>query len=187
MQTSTDHSSIFEGISFLLSHLPRPDFPRTIATLLTEGKQRVMPNIEQAMEYYKQANYMDCRLAAYPYTVDGRAQIITFVMLDLDLNNFHYSRQKLDIALKKLLLSLKKLDIVPTVIWSGNGFHVLVTLEPLPSTLEDMAEFNQFEEPSKYILRFLEKRLSAGKSDYVHNNTVSFGNCMLRVPGGFNL
>jgi hypothetical protein len=49
-----------------------------------------------------------------------------------------------------------------------------------------MAEFSKFEEPSKYVLRFLEKYLSNGKSDHVHNSTVSFGNCRLRVPGSFN-
>ena len=52
-------------------------------------------------------------------------------MLDLDLNNFKYSRQKLDKALKKILLSLKKDDIIPIVIWTGNGYHVLVPLQPL--------------------------------------------------------
>jgi hypothetical protein len=58
-------------------------------------------------------------------------------------------------------------------------------MEPLLHPL-DMVEFAKFEEPSKKILRFLEKHLSNGKSDHVHNSTVSFGNCMLRVPGSFN-
>jgi hypothetical protein len=49
-----------------------------------------------------------------------------------------------------------------------------------------MAEFARFEEPSKKIFRFLEKYISKGKSDSVHNKTVSFENCMLSVPGSFN-
>jgi hypothetical protein len=106
-------------------------------------------------------------------------------MLDLDLNNFKFSKQKLDRALNKILSSLKDV-IEPTVIWSGNGYHVLIPIEPLQSTLEDMAEFNKFQDPSKFILRFLEKYLSKGKSDSVHNSTVSFSNCMLRVPGSIN-
>jgi hypothetical protein len=68
------------------------------------------------------------------------------------------------------------------VIWSGNGYHVLVPLQPLDSILENTSEFAKFTEPSKYILRFLEKHLSGAKFDKVHNSTVSFGNCMLRVP-----
>lgn len=179
-----DSSSIFYGVDFLLSHLAKPEFPRTIATKLTQGKQIVIVTKEEALACYKDANYMDCRLAAYPYTVDNRPQIIDFIMIDLDLNNFKYSRQKLGKALHKILSKLKPIE--PTVIWSGNGYHVLVPIQPLQSILEDMPEFTKFKEPSKYILRFLEKSLSCGKSDKVHNNTVSFGNCMLRVPGSFN-
>jgi hypothetical protein len=186
MQT-IDFSSIFYGVDFLLSHLSKPDFPRTIATKLTEGKQVVVYDKIEALAYYKQANYMDCRLAAYPYSFTKTPQIIDFVMLDLDLNNFKYSRQKLDKALHKILLELNNTyGIMPTVIWSGNGYHVLVPLDTLRSTLEDMAEFARYTDPSKHILRFLEKYISKKKSDSVHNNTVSFGNCMLRVPGSIN-
>jgi hypothetical protein len=191
MQSSASNStfsSIFYGLDFLLSHLSKPEFPRTIATLLTEGKQVVVYSNIEALAYYKQADYKDCRLAAYPYIVDKKPQIIDFVMLDLDLNNFHYSRQKLDAALKKILSTLSKDGIIPTVIWTGNGYHILVPLQPLELPLEDMPEFAKFnfKDPSKYILRFLEKRLSGGKSDKVHNSTVSFGNCMLRVPYSIN-
>ena len=185
--TNPDFPPIFSGVNFLLQHLAKPDFPRTIATKLTEGKQFIVSSKEEAISFYKEANYMDCRLAAYPYNVNNTApQIIDFVMLDLDLNNFSYSRQKLDMALNKILMLLKKDNVEPTVIWSGNGYHVLVPLEPLQCILEDMSEFSKFTEPSKKILRFLEKHISKGNSDSVHNSTVSFGNCMLRVPHSFN-
>jgi hypothetical protein len=186
MQINSNNSSIFYGVDFLLSHLSKPNFPRTIATRITEGKQVVVHDKIEALAYYKMANYEDCRLAAYPYNADKLPQVIDFVMLDLDLNNFKFSRQKLDKTLNKILLSLKKENIEPSVIWSGNGYHVLVPLEPLESTLENMSEFVKFKEPSKYILRFLEKHIFNKKSDSVHNNTVSFGNCMLRVPGSIN-
>jgi hypothetical protein len=180
-------SNIFYGLDFLLTHLSKPEFPRTMATKLTEGKQVTVYEKIETLAYYKQANYMDCRLSVYPHTFDKASQIIDFVMLDLDLNNFKYSRQKLDKALNKILMELKnRHGIVPTTIWSGNGYHVLVPLDPLGSTLEDMAEFAKFKEPSKHILRFLEKYISKKKSDSVHNSTVSFGNCMLRVPGSIN-
>jgi hypothetical protein len=186
LTAATDSPSIFYGVNFLLQHLAKPEFLRTIATKLTKGKQIIVASKEEALACYKDSNYMDCRLAAYPYTVNNSPQVIDFVMLDLDLNNFKFSRQKLDRALNKILILLKKDSVKPTVIWSGNGYHVLVPLEPLQSTLEDMTEFSKFEEPSKKVLRFLEKYLSNGKSDSNHNGTVSFGNCMLRVPGSFN-
>jgi hypothetical protein len=181
-----DYSSIFIGVDFLLKHLAKPEFPRTIATKLTEGRQIVVANKEGALSYYQASNFMDCRLAAYPYTGNKDPQIIDFVMIDLDLNNFKFSRKKLDQALNKILLKLTKDLVEPTVIWSGNGYHILVPIDPLESILEDPPEFSRFKEPSKNILRFLEKHVSNGKSDSVHNRTVSFGNCMLRVPGSLN-
>jgi hypothetical protein len=36
------------------------------------------------------------------------------------------------------------------------------------------------------FLRFIEWFLSNGKSDKAHNTTVSFNNCMLRIPGSIN-
>lgn len=49
-----------------------------------------------------------------------------------------------------------------------------------------MPKFKGFKEPSKEFLRFAEWYLSDGKCDNEHNKTVSFNNCMLRVPGSFN-
>jgi Primase X len=49
-----------------------------------------------------------------------------------------------------------------------------------------MPEFNKFKEPSKEFLRFAEWYLSNGKADSEHYHTVSFRNCMLRIPGSFN-
>ena len=119
---NSNSSSIFFGIDFLLNHLKKPEFPRTIATLLTEGKQIIVSNKEEALSFYKDSNYMDCRLAAYPYSVNNNLpQIIDFVMLDLDLNNFKFSRQKLDRALNKILLTLKKDTVEPTVIFRRYG------------------------------------------------------------------
>jgi hypothetical protein len=182
-----NYSSIFIGVIFLLKHLAKPEFPRTIATKLTEGRQIVVANKEEALTCYQDSNFTDCRLAAYPYTGNKDPQIIDFVIIDLDLNNFKFSRQRLDRALNKILSKLKKDHVIePTVIWTGNGYHVLVPIDPLKSILEDMPEFSSFKDPSKNILRFLEKYLSNGKSDSVHNKTVSFGNCMLRVPSSVN-
>ena len=103
-----NYSSIFIGIDLLLKHLSKPEFPRTIATKLTEGKQIIVTSKEEALACYKDSNYMDCRLGAYPYIVNNSPQIIDFAMLDLDLNNFKFSKEKLDRALNKILLKLKK-------------------------------------------------------------------------------
>jgi hypothetical protein len=53
--------------------------------------------------------------------------------------------------------------------------------------LEQRPEFSKYEEePSKLFLRFAEWYLSNGKADSNHFKNVSFGNCMLRIPGSYN-
>ena len=42
------------------------------------------------------------------------------------------------------------------------------------------------DQPSVKFLRWAEGYLSSGKSDPAHNKTLSFGNCMLRIPGSHN-
>jgi non-catalytic primase subunit PriX-like protein len=52
--------------------------------------------------------------------------------------------------------------------------------------LEQMSEFSKFKEPSKEFLRFAEWYLSNNKADSEHFHTVSFKNCLLRIPGSYN-
>ena len=52
--------------------------------------------------------------------------------------------------------------------------------------LEQMSEFKNYKEPSKLFLRFAEQYLSTGKADPEHYHTVSFKNCLLRIPGSCN-
>jgi hypothetical protein len=42
MQATNNFSCIFYGVNFLLTHLSKPEFPRTIATKSTEGRQVVV-------------------------------------------------------------------------------------------------------------------------------------------------
>jgi non-catalytic primase subunit PriX-like protein len=75
-----------------------------------------------------------------------------------------------------------KLNGFPTVIWTGNGYHIY---QPMDSVvLEQYSQFEAFENPSLKFLRFAEHYLTSEKSDPSHNP--SFRSCMLRVPGSFN-
>ena len=68
--------------------------------------------------------------------------------------------------------------------WSGNGYHIYQPIEGL--VLEQIEQFSKFYQPSKSFQRFAEWYLSNGKSDHAHNTTISFRNCMLRIPGSHN-
>ncbi len=137
------------------------------------------------MRAYEESNYVDCRINAYPsYTSYKGIQRYppNFIFADLDLSLLD-SDQLLERALTSTLRIIRfKLNGFPTVIWTGNGYHIY---QPMDSViLEQYSQFEAFENPSLKFLRFAEHYLTSGKSDPSHNP--SFRSCMLRVPGSYN-
>ena len=178
------------GLDFIISLLAEPIWPRKISTKTTEGRQVKVSSKQQAMAWYKAANFLDCRISAYPCDYLGKVsnrQTIDLVMIDLDLSNFK-SRQGLDRALSKTLRNIREtfgIEFEPSRIWSSNGYHIYIPIESR-YVLEERPEFSKFGEPSKKFLRFAEWHLSNGKADSNHFHNVSLGNCLLRVPGSHN-
>lgn len=178
------------GIDFILSHLEEPHWPRTISTKTTSlSKWQVLVfNREEALARFKQANLLDCRINAYPdYTgIDGlNRQAPNLIFIDLDLSLFN-SRNALDKA-----LAMTQKDIRerlhgghPSIIESGNGYHIYLPIESFILELESV--FADYESPSVKFLRFAEYFLSNGKADTCHSSNLSFKNCMLRIPGSHN-
>jgi hypothetical protein len=66
MQPSSVKLKVIEGLDFILSHCKDPIWPRTISTHATEGKQVLVFNKEEALARYEQANFVDCRISAFP-------------------------------------------------------------------------------------------------------------------------
>jgi hypothetical protein len=73
----------------------------------------------------------------------------------------------------------------PTVIWSGHGYHIYLPVEAF--VLEQESEFNKFGCASRKFMQFSEEFLSGNKADPCHTKGLSFKNCMIRIPGSFNL
>jgi hypothetical protein len=73
----------------------------------------------------------------------------------------------------------------PTILWSGGGNHFL---QPLYADiiLETESVFAEFVEPSRKLMQYAEKLVTYNKGDPCHCNTVSFNNCMIRIPGSYN-
>jgi hypothetical protein len=116
------------------------------------------------------------------------------LMIDLDRSTFK-SERALRLALTRTLQNIKSIlaftnyENEPTIIWSGNGYHIYLILDSQGITLENIKEFSDLSQANQIsvkFLRFIEWFLSSGKSDRAHNTTVSFNNCMLRIPGSFN-
>jgi hypothetical protein len=214
-QNCRTERQVASGLDYILSHLGKPDWPRTISTKLTEGKQITAHSRIEALSYFKDANYQDCRISAYNKKSlernNGTASI-EFLLIDLDLATFKSSKRELDkakdntlsaiyneikLASTKLISKRKKLTITKkpsiTVVWSGNGYHIYVALDSQGIILENpkhnklLSKIRKLtKEPSKEFLRYIEYNLSSNKCDNDHNKTVSCSNCMVRIPGSFN-
>jgi Primase X len=183
-QSNTDVVS--DGFDFIVTHFQDPLFPRTISTKMTEGRQVLVFSREEALSRFRESNFLDCRINAYPdYTgFSGiNRQAPYFIFIDLDRSGFNTSEDH-NLALSITLNNInKKLDGgKPTVVWSGNGFHIYQPVEAIVLELEEV--FSKFDQPSKKFLKFAEQYLSNYKSDPSHNP--SFKSCMIRIPGSHN-
>jgi hypothetical protein len=191
--------AIESGLDFILEHFTDNIFPRTISTKYTEGKQILVGNKAEALARFSQSNFLDCRISAYPPNalenpsatqrfvgLKEKTPSNIIVMIDLDLCNFKTDRA-LDMALTRTLNIIKdKLDAKPTVMWSGRGYHIIQPINSNGVVLENVDKFADTPNLSLNFLRFAESFLSSKKSDPQHNSTVSFNNCMLRIPGSVN-
>ena len=78
------------GLEFILGHF-KEGFPRTISTKSTEGRQVVVYSKEEALAWFKAANYQDCKINAYPRFVEWKGinrQAPNFIFIDLDQGRF---------------------------------------------------------------------------------------------------
>lgn len=178
---------IVDGLEFILGHFEEPIWPRTISTHTTEGRQILVYNKEEAIARYKQANLLYCRINAYPDYTEYRGinrQAPNFLFLDLDRSVFE-SERAFNTAFNKTVKNLDNtLDTKsPTVLWSGNGYHIYQPLEALPLEQEELF-ISKSAEPSKEFLQFAEQYLTNYKSDPSHHP--SFKSCMIRIPGSHN-
>src|SRR5215203_1531601 len=173
------------GLDFILSHLEEPViFPRTIMTKKL-GYQRIVYSKERALEHFIESDFIDARINAFPLLKEGAKWRPELLLIDLDLSDFN-NKESLQIALNKTLKNIReKLDnnAHPTVLWSGNGYHVILPVY-CPIELERIQEFKEFHNPSEKFLRFAKDNLSNNKAD--KSNNPSFRACLLRIPNSFN-
>src|SRR5919199_1085075 len=148
---------IEEGLDFILGHFKEPGFPRTISTKTTEGRQIVVYGREEALARFKAANYLDCKINAYPRFVEWKGinrQTPNFIFIDLDQGRFKLIDKVLDKTLKNICQKFNA-EIHPTVIWSGHGYHIYLPVEAF--VLEQETEFARFGNPSRKFIQFAEE------------------------------
>jgi hypothetical protein len=181
---------ISDNVDFILSHFQGHIFPRKIMTKQL-GYQKEVFSKQEVLNYFKSSDYEDCRINAYPSFTNyqGINRVApSFVMIDLDLRDFDNSREKLDNGLKRMLRNINTVIYgYPTVLWTGNGYHIYQPMEGF--ILEEEDRFARLKEPggkdlTSEFMQFAEELLTNKKGDPQHNPTVN--SCLVRVPGTIN-
>ena len=154
------------------------------------GFQKEAFNIQQVLEYFRASNYEDCRINAYPsYTKYGSINRTppTFLMIDIDLKDFA-SKDKLHRAMNRILKKIKtNLHGYPTVLWTGNGYHIYQPMEGF--ILEEEEIFAKFinqngKDLTTKFMQFAEDFLTNKKGDPQHRPSIN--SCLVRIPGTIN-
>jgi Primase X len=191
----------WDGLDFIMELFPVPRVPRNILTGVSKG-QRIVRSRDNAMMYYEAALYEDCYINAYLNYEEmakngqlppdpGFKPVPNHIIIDLDRKDFS-SDEELESALADTLQNIKNnftgnIADSPVIVWSGNGYHVHVSLPGWTTPLEDMPEFAAFKDdedlPDKF-LRWAEDVLSNDKADKDHNPSIK--SALFRVPGTFN-
>ncbi len=206
-----------EDIEFILSHFEEPLFPRKMMTSISNGQFSVTSK-EEILQRCRESNYIDCRINAYPEYTEYKGivrQPPNFVFIDLDKSRFSKykdPKKMLDFALKN---TLKKLLTIsqeikphakhnqspvrhanPTVLWSGNGYHVYVPIQA--TVLEHYDQFSKDRFPSlfsptgKYLslslsevfLKFAKDHFTDAKADSLYHPR--YRSCLVRFPNTLN-
>ena len=97
------------------------------------------------MRYYRESEFLDCRISAYPpyssSTVGAKdlnngLMAPNLIMIDIDRSRFT-TEHAYKLAVSKTLKNIEsELSSKPTVIWSGNGSHIIQPITAL--ALEDL-------------------------------------------------
>ena len=195
MQNNTiDHRKVQDSLDFILNHFQELLFPRKIMTKQL-GYQVKVFNKQEALEHFKTSNYEDCRINAYPSFTDYHGinrTPISFLVVDLDLKDFSNEKKRgvtiLEKVLSKTLLKIKEaVGGNPTVLWTGNGYHIY---QPVSGFI--LEEYETFYEFTKYLdkdltsmfIQFAEEYFTDYAADRLHNPTVK--SCLVRIPASLN-
>ncbi|CAN5719968.1 hypothetical protein BH23THE1_BH23THE1_35140 [soil metagenome] len=189
-------------IRFILSHFNGQEFlfPRSIMTSKTNG-QIFVDSEDQMIEYFKKANFVDCRVNGYPYHYEKdirKSLDASFIFIDLDLSlcsTCKYPIRKLDYILNQTLNKIKEeINCHPTVLWTGGGYHIyqaikIVTKDKRKQLLESLKELQEYipfsrNDLTTEFIRFAAKQFTNGKGDPKHNPSIY--SCLIRIPGTIN-
>jgi hypothetical protein len=141
---------VSEGLDILIEMFKaagqKQIFPRRI---MTEQYSYQFPvySKEEALKFFAQAEFKNCRINAYPYyEVKHVKQVPNIILIDLDMNKkLKTGRRIVNQYLKNTLDNIKLFSSgVMTapylILWTGNGYHVYLVFS-LAEPLENIEQF----------------------------------------------
>jgi len=148
-------------------------FPRTISTLSTHNKQIEVFDKKEALQYFKESQYVDCRISAFGrYEIEHEKPNLIFVDLD--------DKMALD---EILALFHKTIDAIPLVLNTGNGYAIIQPIQ-MKSMQKVNLDGKEISDVAKKFLLFAERYLTNSKCDM--GNHPSLKSCLVRIPETFN-
>jgi hypothetical protein len=188
-----------ENIDFILSHFESGSlFPRKMMTK-KYNYQFTVYSKDQIIQKCIESDFIDCRINAYPEYTEYKGiirQPPNFVFIDLDLGNFEMDRKKLDLRLKRTLKKIREYGGIPSVIWTGNGYHIYLSLSAIVLDQESVLSKNRYPSlfsaigkysnwsVSEVFLKYAETFFTYGKADPLHKP--KFKTSLVRIPGSYN-
>ena len=160
------------GLDYILEHF-ESSFPRTISTMETENKQVQVFSKDEALDYFRKSNYVDCRISAFGLD-EIQQEKPNLIFVDLD------DKTALD---EVLALFHKKIAGIPLVLDTGNGYAIIQPIQIIPLANTTLKQKRVFDIPKKF-LQFAERYLSNSKCDT--GNHPSLGSCLIRIPYSYN-
>jgi hypothetical protein len=189
-------SQVTQGIDFILSHFEGRQqlFPRKISTSFSNNRQFTVYNKEQILDECTKADFIDCRINAYPvlnndnYLSYSNMQAPNLIFIDLDLEKslpYQNAITRLEKLKNRSLKTIKERlnGSQPTILWTGNGYHIYIVIDSRPLELiKELSELSK--KPSEEFLRYTELIFSNKKKDACHNPSCK--SSLLRIPCTFN-
>ena len=160
------------GLDYILGHF-ESSFPRTISTLQTENKQVQVYSKDEALDYFRKSNYVDCRISAFGLD-EIEQEKPNLIFVDLDDKT---------VLNEVLAIFHKEIRGIPLVISTGNGYAIIQPIQIISFKNATINKKRVFDIPKKF-LQFTERYLSNFKCDT--GNYPSLKSCMIRVPYSYN-
>jgi hypothetical protein len=202
--------TIKKNLQFILSHFNGQEFifPRAITTLESKG-QRYPKNEEEALQHFLEADFKECKINGYPYFDkdhgDNVSPSFLFIEMDLSLcNTCQYPKRKLDYLLKQTLNKIEKeIHGIPTVLWTGNSYHICLPIKLSTSNHKDNSPFDLVTMSKNYksytdddlateFMRFSATYFTTNNHQQKdlnqnNNNNISIKSCFITVPETTNI